>query len=729
MKIAAKGWPGFERKNILVISCVALGALACTGFLFAPAAMASTPTPLFPFTTLASLPATTGSLNKPAMSLVQGSDGNFYGMAATGGISNGGGVFSVTPTGTYSAIYSFTSSTGTSPRGALVQGSNGVLYGTLTNFSENNSTGGAIVGITSSGLATTLHTFANWTPNGLFDINSDGSVAEAGLASTRDGTLYGVTYTGGSTGGGTIYSVSTSGTFTLLYTFPGYGSTGAATTGANPNSALTLGVDGNLYGVTRYGGANGTGTIYRITPAGVQTTLQSFPVASIPGECGSPSPQNAGTLVLGSDGKLYGTQCSGGTNDTGYFYRFDPGTSTIADLYNFAAGDSGNVGGAIPNGSLAVGPDGNFYGTTSEGGTNGNGAIFAVTTSGTFTTVYNFSAAGTADGQYPWPLIVGTDNNFYGTATAGGTNGEGTVFKLQHLPQNDIVMASSTDGILDTRLINHLGTQQILQNVAQGYHPIAVGDFDGDGVPDILWTSANNDLYIWLGGKGSSTGFKSEYVGTYPAGWVVVGAGDINGDGKADILWINTGTHQFGYWLMDGVTATSHYITSYASGYYPIALGDFNGDGRTDVLWSSAKNDLYIWSSNVSSSSSNFTSTYAGVFPSGWKLVGTGDLDGDGISDLVWMKTDGTAWGYWLMNGAERKAAVTQPISGGSLGYRIVNVSDYNNDGLADLVWSNSSSLYLWTNKGTCASSSCLFTASALAPPTTGTSVFNNNVH
>ena len=136
-----------------------------------------------------------------------------------------------------------------------------------------------------------------------------------------------------------------------------------------------------------------------------------------------------------------------------------------------------------------------------------------------------------------------------------------------------------------------------------------------------------------------------------------------------------------------------------------------------------------MWFSETTSTSNGFESVYAGTFPSGWTLAGTGDLDGDGNTDLVWMKNDGTEWGYWLMDGAQRRASVVQELSGAELGYSIVNVSDYTNDGRADLVWSNGSNLYLWTNADSSGSTAVTFSSNELAAPAGGATVFNNNVH
>lgn len=701
---------------------LALAVCAAMAVFHAPFASAAAQTPVLTPVTLASLPGGAQGLARNAWAVSQGSDGHLYGVALGGGVTNGGGVFGVDLHGNYSDLYEFSRSQNMQSLGGLMQASNGSFYGMLVNAAADSSSGGSIYSLSPGGQFSTLHTFAPQTMSGLLERNADGSMPEASFVQTTDGTLYGVAYTGGSNGDGTLFSLSPSGTFTLLYTF---GGGTANTVGINPMGALVVGNDGNLYGTTRYGGANGMGAIYQVTPAGAVAVMQSFPTPKVADSCGSAAPPNSGALTLGSNGKFYGARCAGGTNGTGMLFKFDPATATITTLHDFAAGFNVNVGGSAPTSSLALGADGNLYGTASSGGANATGTVFALTQDGTFHSLYDFSASGATDGSYPWPLIVGADNNFYGSTVAGGSAHSGTVFKMPSFLQNDIVLTHAADSTVDVRPVNALGAQQIVQTVASGYYPVAVADFDGDGVPDILWTSANNDLYLWLGGKGSSTGFKSVYVGTYPAGWQVTGAGDIDGDGKADLYWINQSTHQFGYWLMNGAVQTATYSTSFTPGYFPIAEGDFNGDGKLDVLWSSASNDLYIWYSNVQGASHGFTSAYVGTYASGWSLVGVGDLDGDGKSDLIWNKNDGSQWGYWLMNGNQSKTQVA--INNNGINGQIVGVDDYNSDGLADLLWSDGSHLSLATNAGTCATQ-CSFNVTALTAPAPGSVVFKKNI-
>ena len=207
-------------------------------------------------------------------------------------------------------------------------------------------------------------------------------------------------------------------TFTTLHIFDG-------TDGEYPAAGLVQGTDGNFYGTTGYGGATtctyGCGTIFKITPAGTLTTLHSFDYTDGEYPLG-------GGLVQATDGNFYGTT-SEGANGYGTVFKITP-TGTLTTLHSFHVTD-----GAYPE-ALVQATDGNFYGTTSFGGTAGNctpggcGTVFKITPGGTLTTLHNF-ANTTTEGAVPGAgLVQATDGNFYGTTADGGAYADGTVFSL-----------------------------------------------------------------------------------------------------------------------------------------------------------------------------------------------------------------------------------------------------------------------------------------------------------
>jgi uncharacterized repeat protein (TIGR03803 family) len=201
-------------------------------------------------------------------------------------------------------------------------------------------------------------------------------------------------------------------TFTTLLAFNG-------SNGSDPRG-LVQGTDGNLYGTTFASGRSQNGTIFKITPSGTFTTLHTG------------GRFDAG-LILGTDENFYGTSESGGTLGYGWIFKITP-SGTLTTLYNFGPPPSGT----LPLAPLVQASDGNFYGTTNEGGTNGGGTLFKITPSGTLTTLHNFCfQSGCADGANPGgALVQGTDGNLYGTTAAGGNpacssnSGCGTIFKI-----------------------------------------------------------------------------------------------------------------------------------------------------------------------------------------------------------------------------------------------------------------------------------------------------------
>jgi uncharacterized repeat protein (TIGR03803 family) len=358
------------------------------------------------FTNLVSFNQTNGAY--PQAGLIQGKDGNFYGTTEFGGAGSSGTLFEMTPLGTLTNLVLFNGTNGASPRAGLIQTLDGNLYGTTYNGGSNNA--GTVFQATTNGALTTHVTFAFANTNGAYPI--------AGLVQGPDGSFYGTTAIGGTNGYGTIFKLATNDTFTLLVSFD-------RTNGASPYAGLVQSSDGSLCGTTYQGGTNGGfGTIFKLTTNGTFTSMYSFT-----GTNDGANPY-AG-LVQGSDGNFYGTTFFGGTNGYGTVFRFAT-NGTFTTLVSF-----GNTNGAYPQAGVIQASDGNFYGTTSAGGayTNdaglGYGTVFELATNGTLTTLVSFNGTNGASPQAG--LVQSTDGNFYGTTANGGTNGYGTVFRLSSI--------------------------------------------------------------------------------------------------------------------------------------------------------------------------------------------------------------------------------------------------------------------------------------------------------
>ncbi len=360
-------------------------------------------------TILYSFGASAADGDEPYARLVRDSAGSLYGTTFRGGANDLGTVFKISASGAESVLYSFgaSASDGISPHGGLIMDSTGNLYGTTTEGGAILSDSGTVYKISPSGTETILYSF-NLAP--------DAQGPYGDLIMDSAGNLYGTTDGGGvHSDSGTIFKISTSGTETVFYSF-GAG----ANDGVQPEAGLIMDGAGNLYGTTMSGGANGRGTVFKIA-SGTETVLYSFGASATDGT------QAESDLIMDSAGNLYGTTPGGGANGHGTVFKIGAsGTETI--LYSFGANATD---GQAPFGGLIMDSAGNLYGTTEGGGAHSNsGTVFKISASGTETVLYSFGA-NAADGQYPTAsLIMDSAGNLYGTTTAGGANGWGTVFLI-----------------------------------------------------------------------------------------------------------------------------------------------------------------------------------------------------------------------------------------------------------------------------------------------------------
>ena len=318
---------------------------------------------------------------------------------------------------TYTVLDSFNFSNGGNPYAPLVQANDGNLYGTT---SVGGTFGyGVIFKLTPSGA---LNVFFKLC---YLSNCADGWAPVSGLVQATDGNLYGTTQFGGlinsscGYGCGTIFKITPAGVLTTLHSFA-YRADGSPSLGG-----LVQGTDGNFYGTAKAGGSGKQGTIFRITPSGAFTVLHTFTGASDDGADPLSPP------VQASDGNFYGVTYFGGSGGNGTIYKITPaGTFTVINnLGNF--GDE-----RYPVGGLVQAPSGELYGTTFWGGNEGLGTVLEVTLGGTLTELYSFCAAvDCADGFDPMSVLtLGSDGNFYGVTELGGAAclqpGCGTIFKM-----------------------------------------------------------------------------------------------------------------------------------------------------------------------------------------------------------------------------------------------------------------------------------------------------------
>jgi len=338
--------------------------------------------------------------------LAQGRDGNFYSTITNGGANSGGSAYMMTPAGQYTDLYDFCPLSGCAdgqgPEGGVALGFDGNFYGTTVGGGTRGA--GTVFAMTPSGAETSLYKFLNQT---------DDSAPAFTVQQAQDGSLYGVSEAQYNGQYGSFFRISTAGVFKVIHDF-------AYTDGAVPNIP-TQGTDGNFYG-TAQGGGDPTckcGVVYKLTPSGSITVLHPF--TGYPTDGYLP----IGPLVQASDGNFYGTTYKGGTYNLGTIFKVSSsGAYTV--LYNFGGVTND---GRLPYAGVTQASDGNFYGTTLNGGTKNAGVIFQMTSAGAVTNMYSFCDPTCQGFGAEAPIVQHTSGKLYGL-TSGNSLGGGVFYSL-----------------------------------------------------------------------------------------------------------------------------------------------------------------------------------------------------------------------------------------------------------------------------------------------------------
>ena len=423
----------------------------------------------------------------------------------------------------------------------------------------------------------------------------DGTNPYKSLTLGPNGNFYGVDYNGGANGDGSVFEITPSGTESTLFSFIG-------SSGENPRATLVLSSDGNLYGTTENGGTGSDGTIFKINPTtGTLTTVYAF--------SGTDGIDPTSNIVFDTYGNLYGTCDFGGATGDGDIYELSP-TFTLTVLHSF----TGAADGEHPISGVVFGNDGSLYGTAING-TQSNGEVFQLTSTETLNVLHSFVGTDGTDPEAS--LTLGTDGNLYGTTTAGGANSDGTVFKI------------STSGTLTT-LYSFSGTT----DGANPYGPLLQmpsGGFYGT----TRYGGANNTGTIFQ----ISTGGKLSTLYTFsadPNGITDDTTG--NSDGAYPFCSLLMGTGGAVYGDTNGGGANNDGTVFKITGSVGSGVRfDFNGDGNADLpFYNNSTGAVSVWDMD-DTTVLNYGGSYASVSPSsGWIPVTAPSANGDGYPDLMW---------------------------------------------------------------------------------------------
>jgi uncharacterized repeat protein (TIGR03803 family) len=345
----------------------------------------------------------------PQGPLIEDSKHLIYGATGNGGKYGYGTVFKMNKAGKTSLLNSFDYIDGQNPTNGVIQGPNGTLYGTAMygGDGEDYQYSGALFELNKK-KEIELYSFPD---GGSAPADPNGVIADA------QGNLYGVATQGGADYSGFIYEYDTAGNMSVLYTFTG------GTDGYTPQGPLAWGPDGDLYGVTQSGGANGVGTVFKMDTSGNLTTLYSFVYGGTDGYYPNP-----GSLAFDAEGNIYGTTLYGGSGTAcsrhcGTVFEVTP-TGSESILYSF----QGGTGGGYPQTGVVLDSAGTIYGTTTNYGdqTCSCGVLFSLNSAGNETVLHTWTGS---DGSGPSGQLLLSGGSLYGFTGGGGTSNDGVAFR------------------------------------------------------------------------------------------------------------------------------------------------------------------------------------------------------------------------------------------------------------------------------------------------------------
>jgi uncharacterized repeat protein (TIGR03803 family) len=639
--------------------------------------------------------------SQPAGQLLVDASGNLFGTTASGGASNTGTVFEVQKTGnsyaiTPTVLASF--SPGVTPNGAgnLVEDAAGDLFGTTTD---------SVFEVQKNVATPVLISFPTGTEIG------------NGLTIDANGDIFGTTISGGAQDDGTVFEIlkNTSTPITLA-SF----SLADGELSLNHSKTLIVDANGDLFGTTDPSSQNSGGVVFEI----VKTSTGYNPTPTIVANFNGMTDVGLGAnLVADTNGDLFGTTQTGGANGTGTAFEItDSGFAVLPVLT--AGADASYVAGAAP---VALDPGLLVTGQTLTGATISIGAGFlagdalsagspqaGITSSYNATTGVLTLAGNAAPGVYQTEL----DSITFASATSLNPSSRTISWSVTD-SANASAQASSSVAVfvsnsdLDITLQNTNGGLALWQASGAAaptisaaallgpqpgatWFAVGTGSFFSGGASDasdILLQNADGSVAVWQ--MQGATLVSSNAVADPGSTWHVEATGDFNGDGKTDIALQNT-NGQVNIWEMSGgQISQAGEVANPGATWHIEATGDFNGDGKSDILLQNTNGQVNIWNMNGDQISQSTVVANPGT---SWHVEGTGDFFGNGQSDILLQNNNGSVE-IWQMNGDQISQGIAVANPGAT--WHVASTGDFNQDGMTDIVLQNNNgAVAVWDMDG-----------------------------
>ena len=666
-----------------------------------------------------------------------GGSGTYATGGATGGSYSGAGSWALTKTGDGTLILG---AANTYSGATTVSAGKLIVNGSIANSATTVASGATLEGGGSIGGSVTVQSGGHIAPGasagdlatGIFDLQL-GSFFDVEIGGTTAGTQYDQLIVNGTvTLAGALstsllvgFNPTTGSTYTIILndgadavsgTFNGLAEGATFTQGGSTYSITYTGDTGNDVVLTAQNDAPTLTTMAAVVDTVVEDTQVEITFAEIAAQGDEADDGTvtafvvkavtSGTLLIGTSAGT-ATAFAAGTNDTidgankAYWTAAQDANGT-RDAFTVVASDDGGLESATPvQVRVSVTPANDAPAITSDGG----GATASLSRAENATAVTTVTADDPDSASLTFSIVGGADETKVQIDPVTGV--------LSFVDAPDFEQPGDADGnnsyVVQVRASDGSLTdeQTITVNVTDVMEPTKGQDFNADTFGDIFWEVDGGPLAVWeMNGEqiaaADYTRAGSSTVGRPGVDWHIVDTGDFGGDGRSDVLW-RTDSGALALWEMDGnqIVAADYLrngsaqLNAPGADWHALGALDADGDSKSDILWRTDSGALAIWAMDGNQLKSadyiRAGATAIGQPGADWNIVGTGDFDGDGKSDILW-RTDGGALAVWHLDGTQLKSADYLKAGSSTVGapgadWHVSDVADFNGDGRADILW------------------------------------------